>query len=255
MPPNGDEGWALFEENYVKKIYPQCIKGKLWSAIQVTTASSLCAVADLVLRRHSNRGFVAQESFHYKTCSRIGLEPATDDVHRGDIEGLSLSVINGRWQHGDPLVGLWRELIAAGIRESGDQRDDYTDSCCSADDYEHIVRESIAAFQAMAARPGSQAGGTRPVDRRRVAGAKGPAWSLGLRSRQDQSEGDGEVQEMIDMADFAVGQSRMLLWNDDASERAQHRMSGAWHPLGPVGVITAFNFPVAVWAWKLSWRR
>ena len=55
---------ALFEENYVKKIYPQCIKGKLWSAIQVTTASSLCAVADLVLAAPKQyRGFVTQESF------------------------------------------------------------------------------------------------------------------------------------------------------------------------------------------------
>src|SRR5678816_1775834 len=55
---------ALFEENYVKKIYPQCIKGKLWSAIQVTTASSLCAVADLVLAAPDQyKGFVTQESF------------------------------------------------------------------------------------------------------------------------------------------------------------------------------------------------
>jgi aldehyde dehydrogenase (NAD+) len=55
---------------------------------------------------------------------------------------------------------------------------------------------------------------------------------------------------MIDMADFAVGQSRMLYGTTMHSERAQHRMSEQWHPLGPVGVITAFNFPVAVWAWN-----
>jgi len=65
-----------------------------------------------------------------------------------------------------------------------------------------------------------------------------------------KAEGDGEVQEMIDMADFAVGQSRMLYGTTMHSERAQHRMSEQWHPLGPVGVITAFNFPVAVWAWN-----
>ena len=52
------------------------------------------------------------------------------------------------------------------------------------------------------------------------------------------------------MADFAVGQSRMLYGTTMHSERAQHRMSEQWHPLGPVGVITAFNFPVAVWAWN-----
>src|SRR5207344_707433 len=63
-------------------------------------------------------------------------------------------------------------------------------------------------------------------------------------------EGDGEVQEMIDMADFAVGQSRMLYGATMQSERPSHRMYEQWHPLGPVGVITAFNFPVAVWAWN-----
>lgn len=65
-----------------------------------------------------------------------------------------------------------------------------------------------------------------------------------------RQEGLGEVQEMIDMADFAVGQSRMLYGNTMHSERPQHRMYEQWHPLGMVGVITAFNFPVAVWAWN-----
>ncbi len=65
-----------------------------------------------------------------------------------------------------------------------------------------------------------------------------------------RSEGEGEVQEMIDMADFAVGQSRMLYGKTMHSERAGHRMYEQWHPLGPVGVISSFNFPVAVWAWN-----
>ncbi len=63
-------------------------------------------------------------------------------------------------------------------------------------------------------------------------------------------EGCGEVQEMIDMADFAVGQSRMLYGNSMHSERPFHRMYEQWHPYGIVGVISAFNFPVAVWAWN-----
>ena len=63
-------------------------------------------------------------------------------------------------------------------------------------------------------------------------------------------EGDGEVQEMIDIADFAVGQSRMLYGFTMHSERPSHRMYEHWHPLGVVGVISAFNFPVAVWAWN-----
>ena len=65
-----------------------------------------------------------------------------------------------------------------------------------------------------------------------------------------KAEGDGEVQEMIDIADFAVGQSRMLYGLTMHSERPQHRMYEQWHPLGVVGVISAFNFPVAVWSWN-----
>ena len=65
-----------------------------------------------------------------------------------------------------------------------------------------------------------------------------------------KAEGDGEVQEMIDIADFAVGQSRMLYGLSMHSERPSHRMFEQWHPLGVVGVISAFNFPVAVWAWN-----
>ncbi len=66
------------------------------------------------------------------------------------------------------------------------------------------------------------------------------------------SEGLGEVQEMIDMCDFAVGLSRQLYGLTIASERPRHRMYEQWHPLGPVGVVTAFNFPVAVWAWNAA---
>ena len=66
------------------------------------------------------------------------------------------------------------------------------------------------------------------------------------------SEGLGEVQEMIDVCDFAVGLSRQLYGRTIATERAQHRMMETWHPLGPTGIITAFNFPVAVWAWNAA---
>ena len=68
-------------------------------------------------------------------------------------------------------------------------------------------------------------------------------------------EGLGEVQEMIDICDFALGLSRQLYGLTIASERPSHRMMEQWHPLGPIGIITAFNFPVAVWAWNtaLAW--
>jgi aldehyde dehydrogenase (NAD+) len=67
-----------------------------------------------------------------------------------------------------------------------------------------------------------------------------------------RAEGHGEVQEMIDICDFAVGLSRQLYGLTIASERPGHRMMEQWHPLGPIGVITAFNFPVAVWSWNAA---
>jgi aldehyde dehydrogenase (NAD+) len=66
------------------------------------------------------------------------------------------------------------------------------------------------------------------------------------------SEGLGEVQEMIDICDFAVGLSRQLYGLTIATERADHRMMETWHPLGVVGIISAFNFPVAVWSWNAA---
>src|SRR5258706_3720650 len=66
------------------------------------------------------------------------------------------------------------------------------------------------------------------------------------------SEGLGEVQEMIDICDFAVGLSRQLYGLTIATERAEHRMMESWHPLGVTGIISAFNFPVAVWAWNAA---
>jgi len=73
---------------------------------------------------------------------------------------------------------------------------------------------------------------------------------VSLETGKIKAEGDGEVQEMIDIADFAVGQSRMLYGKTLHSERPAHRMYEQWHPLGVIGVVTAFNFPVAVWAWN-----
>jgi aldehyde dehydrogenase (NAD+) len=72
------------------------------------------------------------------------------------------------------------------------------------------------------------------------------SWEMG----KSLQEGLGEVQEMIDICDFAVGQSRQLYGSTMASERVEHRLYDQYHPLGTVGIISAFNFPVAVWAWN-----
>jgi aldehyde dehydrogenase (NAD+) len=73
-----------------------------------------------------------------------------------------------------------------------------------------------------------------------------------LEAGKTVSEGLGEVQEMIDICDYAVGLSRQLFGLTMATERPEHRMAETWHPLGVVGVISAFNFPVAVWAWNAA---
>jgi aldehyde dehydrogenase (NAD+) len=75
---------------------------------------------------------------------------------------------------------------------------------------------------------------------------------VGREAGKITQEALGEVQEMIDICDFAVGLSRQLYGKTIASERPGHRLTEQWHPLGPIGVITAFNFPVAVWAWNAA---
>jgi aldehyde dehydrogenase (NAD+) len=77
-------------------------------------------------------------------------------------------------------------------------------------------------------------------------------WLVTIEAGKIASEGLGEVQEMIDICDFAVGLSRQLYGRTIATERADHRMMETWHPLGVCGVISAFNFPVAVWSWNAA---
>jgi glycine/D-amino acid oxidase-like deaminating enzyme len=93
----------------------------------------------------------------------------------------------------------------------------------------------------------------RPPAGRGTARGQGRSGRAGFdRVGKVKSEGLGEVQEMIDICDFAVGLSRQLQGLPSPSERAGHRMMEQWHPIGPVGVISAFNFPVAVWAWNAA---
>ncbi|TAM61378.1 MAG: aldehyde dehydrogenase family protein [Rhodanobacter sp.] len=121
----------------------------------------------------------------------------------------------------------------------------------SAADYETIVKRAQEAFKIWRATPAPLRG--EAVRRcgealRRHKDALGSLVSLEM--GKIKPEGDGEVQEMIDIADFAVGQSRMLYGYTMHSERPGHRMYEQYHPLGVVGIISAFNFPVAVWAWN-----
>jgi len=118
-------------------------------------------------------------------------------------------------------------------------------------DYETIVKRAQAAFKTWRSVPAPKRGEAIRLCGEALRKHKDALGSLvALEMGKIKPEGDGEVQEMIDIADFAVGQSRMLYGLSMHSERPGHRMYEQWHPLGVIGIISAFNFPVAVWAWN-----
>jgi aldehyde dehydrogenase (NAD+) len=121
----------------------------------------------------------------------------------------------------------------------------------TVEEYDKICAAAHAAFLEWRMLPGSEARRDRPPVRQRPARQESRARRLvTLEMGKIRAEGEGEVQEMIDICDFAVGLSRQLYGLTMHSERPGHRMYEQWHPLGVVGVISAFNFPVAVWAWN-----
>ncbi len=121
----------------------------------------------------------------------------------------------------------------------------------TTDEYERTARRAREAFQKWQLVPAPKRG---EIVRQLGNALREAKHDLGrlvtLEAGKILAEGEGEVQEMIDICDFAVGLSRQLYGLTIASERAQHRMMEQWHPLGIVGIVTAFNFPVAVWAWN-----
>jgi aldehyde dehydrogenase (NAD+) len=122
---------------------------------------------------------------------------------------------------------------------------------CGPEDYERIIAAAAKAFRRWRMVPAPKRGEVVRLIGQALREKKDALGSLiSMEVGKIKAEADGEVQEMIDMADFAVGQSRMLYGETMHSERPLHRMYEQWHPLGPIGVITAFNFPVAVWAWN-----
>ena len=118
-------------------------------------------------------------------------------------------------------------------------------------EYEHTARRAQQAFEKWQLLPAPKRG---EIVRQLGNALREAKRDLGrlvtLEAGKILAEGEGEVQEMIDICDFAVGLSRQLYGLTIASERPQHRMMEQWHPLGIVGIVTAFNFPVAVWAWN-----
>ena len=124
---------------------------------------------------------------------------------------------------------------------------------CSAEDVDNTIVRAQSAFDQWKTVPAPKRGelirvlGNKLREHKETLGAL-----VTLECGKIYQEGLGEVQEMIDICDFAVGLSRQLYGLTIASERAGHRMAETWHPIGPVGVISAFNFPVAVWSWNTA---
>src|SRR2546430_14478934 len=165
------------------------------------------------------------------------------------LEKLGLSDVNegvfdGEWRGGgakiDKISPIDGRRIAS-VRTASDE------------DYQKAITRAQEAFLKWRITPGPVRGDTV----RRLGNAlRELKQELGqlvtLETGKIIAEGEGEVQEMIDICDFAVGQSRMLYGLTIQSERPSHRLMEQWHPLGVIAVITAFNFPVAVWSWNAA---
>jgi aldehyde dehydrogenase (NAD+) len=166
-----------------------------------------------------------------KVLAELGIEQVNSGAYAGgwiETHGSELQSIN-------PATG---EVIATIVRASGD-------------DYEKVAASSVETFERWRMLPAPKRGeyvrlvGNALREKKTALGAL-----VTMEMGKILPEGEGEVQEMIDIADFAVGLSRQLYGLTMASERPLHRMYEQWHPLGPVGSITSFNFPTAVWSWN-----
>lgn len=124
-------------------------------------------------------------------------------------------------------------------------------SNATAGDYEFIMKSAENAFLIWRKVPAPVRGElVRKIGLALRKEKENLGWLVSLEMGKSYQEGMGEVQEMIDICDFAVGQSRMLYGSTMHSERPNHRMYDQYHPLGILGLITSYNFPVAVWAWN-----
>ncbi len=163
--------------------------------------------------------------------SHLGIEKENPGTWAGSTPYLSKNVLTSS----SPVDG---QIIA-------------TVSTSTLDQYEAIVQAAQEAFLTWRSLPAPRRGEIVRLFGQQLRDLKEPLGRLvSYEMGKSLQEGLGEVQEMIDICDFAVGLSRQLYGLSMHSERHHHRMYEQWHPLGPVGIITAFNFPVAVWSWN-----
>jgi aldehyde dehydrogenase (NAD+) len=158
------------------------------------------------------------------------------------LTAQNAGVFDGQWAGGGPILKSVSPIdgkVLASVRTA------------TADDYERAVQRAQAAFADWQCVPAPRRGEIIRQFGNALRAAKPVlARLVTLETGKILAEGEGEVQEMIDICDFATGLSRQLYGLTIASERPGHRMMEQWHPLGVVGIISAFNFPVAVWAWN-----
>ena len=170
----------------------------------------------------------------HSILTRLGLEPMSPGAWSGS-HGWSASKAATLLNIRNPADGT----LLAQVRPA------------SAEDYEDVVSSALETAAVWRRVPAPKRGEAVRLLGEELRKHKTDLGTLvSLENGKILAEGLGEVQEMIDIADFAVGQSRMLYGLTMQSERPQHRMYEQWHPLGVVGIISAFNFPVAVWAWN-----
>lgn len=151
---------------------------------------------------------------------------------------------DGQWS-----VGEGRRTLAVHSPINGERLADV--AVAAAADYERLMERAWAAFHHWAQVPAPKRGEVvRAIGDRLRQYVDSLGLLVALEVGKTPVEGKGEVQEMIDIGDFAVGLSRQLYGKTIASERPHHRLYEQWHPYGVIGVITAFNFPCAVWSWN-----
>jgi aldehyde dehydrogenase (NAD+) len=186
-----------------------------------------------------------QLKLEYKNMADFGIKEALATLGLQEInEGTSTGSVN--FSNGEiiesysPVDGKLIGKVKASTKE----------------DYEKVMDAATSAFKTWRAMPAPQRGEIVRQFGNKLRELKEPLGKLvSYEMGKSYQEGLGEVQEMIDICDFAVGLSRQLNGQVIPSERPEHVMREQWHPLGVVGIISAFNFPVAVWSWNtaLAW--
>jgi aldehyde dehydrogenase (NAD+) len=178
-----------------------------------------------------------------KKTARASTNPhATAVLKALGLSSINRGVFDGEWRGSGPILESFSPndgSLLAKIRTA------------TSEDYERTAQRAAAAFQKWKTVPAPRRGEiVRQLGNALRAAKEDLGMLVTLEAGKIVAEGQGEVQEMIDICDFATGLSRQLHGLTIASERPNHRMMEQWHPLGVVGVISAFNFPVAVWAWN-----